>query len=799
MCGDEVKMESGEQTHAPVVTAKEDSQIQPNGAMWSDMSGAYPVPFEGTIEGGKSYTANIFLGDSEFGYKYNDNNPPSLTVENADEGSAKIHRAYGPIFTVTAEHDWEDEGTVTKEPTYTEEGEMTYKCKHFDTCGGTKTEPIPKLLKLTLHFSSLDGDDIVEPIMIGTTPGTAIKDAVHNGIGKEWWEVLFTEDGYSDSLYRTPEPLTKYADFAELLDADIGGDTVINEDMDVYVCMFKTIDAVEITVTPPICGVETTTPEGIPWEWSEQTNPPVFSVPSGKNYHVDSGIAPANWKDMNDISEPFIGTFEGGETYKADYELEADFGYYFAGDVDEMIYNGTVKVNGGTFVETRYLWNSLSIVATLDADHDWDDGTENPEPTCTEKGKKEFACKHNGEDWHTEDATKTEDIDALGHDYHEVAGSAKEATCTEAGKEADQKCSRCGDVITGKEIKALGHDYQEVAGSAVEPTCTEAGKEADQKCSRCDDVIEGKEIKALGHDYQEVAGSAKEATCTEAGKEADQKCSRCDDVTTGKEIKALGHDYQEVADSAVEPTCTEAGKEADQKCSRCGDVITGKEIKALGHDWGEWKETKAPTVDAEGEETRACSRCDETETRSIPKPDPEKISYRNTEGNGTRWTKGSNKTADFTFKRSENDSETFSHFTGIQVDGKDVDKANYTAESGSVIVKLKPAYLETLSVGEHTITALFDDGNSASAKFTIAASESRSSSGSGTSGDSTSNRTGGEAGSTTTGKTAAGTTTTAAKTGDTGNMLLWFTILCASMLVFVNVINVRRRNTIGRR
>jgi hypothetical protein len=41
-------------------------------------------------------------------------------------------------------HDW-DEGTVTKEPTYTEEGEMTYTCKNDPS--HTKTEVIPKLEK----------------------------------------------------------------------------------------------------------------------------------------------------------------------------------------------------------------------------------------------------------------------------------------------------------------------------------------------------------------------------------------------------------------------------------------------------------------------------------------------------------------------------------------------------------------------------------------------------------------------------------------------------------------------------
>ena len=43
------------------------------------------------------------------------------------------------------------------------------------------------------------------------------------------------------------------------------------------------------------------------------------------------------------------------------------------------------------------------------------------------------------------------------------------------------------------------------------------------------------------------------------------------------------------------------------------------DIEALGHDWSEWNVTRPATAKQEGEETRTCSRCDEKETRSIPK------------------------------------------------------------------------------------------------------------------------------------------------------------------------------------
>ncbi len=69
-------------------------------------------------------------------------------------------------------------------------------------------------------------------------------------------------------------------------------------------------------------------------------------------------------------------------------------------------------------------------------------------------------------------------------------------------------------------------------------------------------------------------------------------------------------------------TCTEAGEtvyvaEFDDEVAGTRKLTVTKD--ALGHDWSEWKVTKEATEDAEGEETRTCSVCGETETRAIPK------------------------------------------------------------------------------------------------------------------------------------------------------------------------------------
>ncbi|MBQ7707316.1 MAG: LPXTG cell wall anchor domain-containing protein [Lachnospiraceae bacterium] len=91
------------------------------------------------------------------------------------------------------------------------------------------------------------------------------------------------------------------------------------------------------------------------------------------------------------------------------------------------------------------------------------------------------------------------------------------------------------------------------------------------------------------------------------------------------------------------------------------------------------------------------------------------------EGSGSNWEKGSSSGDKFVFKRNVNDYKTFSQFTGISVDQIKVDVSNYTAEAGSVIIVLKPEYLETLSVGKHTLTAMFTDAEDVTVEFEVTA------------------------------------------------------------------------------
>ena len=94
------------------------------------------------------------------------------------------------------------------------------------------------------------------------------------------------------------------------------------------------------------------------------------------------------------------------------------------------------------------------------------------------------------------------------------------------------------------------------------------------------------------------------------------------------------------------------------------------------------------------------------------------------------WTKGSSSNLTVTFKGTYADEKTYGKWNKkVLIDGAEISTASYDHKAGSLVIDLKPAYLETLSTGKHTISVTFSDG-SASGTFNIKA---KSSSGGGSS------------------------------------------------------------------
>ncbi len=196
-----------------------------------------------------------------------------------------------------------------------------------------------------------------------------------------------------------------------------------------------------------------------------------------------------------------------------------------------------------------------TVTLEANGEHDWYE-TNRTEPTCTSVGKIFYAC-------HNCNLSKSDDIEALGHDYIYDENSSRAPTCTRVGYDT-YNCDRCS-VSKQEAIPATGHTAEE--GSLVvstQVTCETDGAERGH-CAVC------------GEDYSIV-------------------------------VKALGHDYQNV----VRPMITHPGhSQSTPTCTRCRATLTAESVHT---EWVEGYYTTEVTVEAGcivQERTKyTCTYCD---------------------------------------------------------------------------------------------------------------------------------------------------------------------------------------------
>ncbi|MBQ7645929.1 MAG: Ig-like domain-containing protein, partial [Clostridia bacterium] len=165
-------------------------------------------------------------------------------------------------------------------------------------------------------------------------------------------------------------------------------------------------------------------------------------------------------------------------------------------------------------------------------------------------------------------------------------------------------------------------------------------------------------------------------------------------LTKQLNVTVTGHTHDLTLVPAKDPTKTEAGNKAYYTCSECD----------------KWFEDAAGTVEI----------TDKTGV-IIPAVGTSHTEYEITKGADVEWTKRSEKDVVITVKRSNADDTCFDHFTGVLIDKKPLEKnVDYTAAKGSVVITLRAATLEKLSVGGHTVAVDFDDGK-AETKLTVKA------------------------------------------------------------------------------
>lgn len=119
--------------------------------------------------------------------------------------------------------------------------------------------------------------------------------------------------------------------------------------------------------------------------------------------------------------------------------------------------------------------------------------------------------------------------------------------------------------------------------------------------------------KDIFYDHLYTTVSNIPATCKEQGK-TEKKCSICGDTITETIPKTNDHSFEV---TTVPATCKDEGK-TEKNCKICGYSVTEIIPKTNQHSFGQWETTTKPTESTEGTETRICSVCKLTETRTLP-------------------------------------------------------------------------------------------------------------------------------------------------------------------------------------
>lgn len=156
--------------------------------------------------------------------------------------------------------------------------------------------------------------------------------------------------------------------------------------------------------------------------------------------------------------------------------------------------------------------------------------------------------------------------------------------------------------------------------------------------------------------------------------------------------------------------------------SGSADAVVADNIMATDSQWADafassgWHPAENSVLIDAGKNMGADTDAWNNRVNSSTVQPPVPVDYTITEGADSQWTKGGD-----TGLLIVSDA-AFSKFDNVQVDGKTIAVSDYTAEEGPTKITLLPSYLETLSIGEHSVKVVSEDG-SATANITIKAAE----------------------------------------------------------------------------
>ncbi len=448
----------------------------------------------------------------------------------------------------------------------------------------------------------------------------------------------------------------------------------------------------------------------------------------------DGAIDKSTAYDSKDVFD--IEKINHKDAVKTDYKAptcteKGNKDYWYCGDCQKYFADDNGTLNGDTAYDSKDVFDIEKI------DHKNAVKTDYKAPICTEKGNKAywycgdcnkyFADKDGAIDKSTAyDSKDVFDIEKINH-KDAVKTDYKAPTCTEKGNKDYWYCGDCqkyfaddngtlnGDTAYDSkdvfDIEKIDHKNA-VKTDFKASICTEKGNKDYWYCGDCgkyfadnDGVIDkstaydGKDIfdiEKIDH-KNAVKTDYKAPTCTEKGNKAYWYCDDCKkyfadkngviDKSTAYEdtksfvIKELGHDFS--GDALYDD------ENHWHKCTRenC-DVLDTKQA----HEFDEGKITTPATAAKEGVKTYTCKFCAKTKTESVAKIAPTII-----EGNNGKFVLGSNNGLSVKIDGLIDD------LVSVSVDGKELEKDDYTTDSTTSKITLSAKYLNSLSSGKHTV------------------------------------------------------------------------------------------------
>ena len=315
-------------------------------------------------------------------------------------------------------HEW-GEGKETKAPTCTEAGEKTYTCTR---CDKTKTEAIEALGHAYSEEWTVDKEATCEEAGSKshhcTRPGCDSKTEVTEiaALGHEWGEGTETKaptctEAGEKTYTCTRCDKTKTEEVAALGHAYSDEWTVDKE------ASCEEAGSKSHHCTRPGCDSKSdvTVIEALGHEWGEgkETKAPTCTEAGEKTYTCTR---------CNATKTEAIEAL--GHAYSDEWTVDKEATCEEAGSKSHHC--------------TRLGCDSKTDVTVIEAlGHEWGEGKETKAPTCTEAGEKTYTCTRCN-------ATKTEAIAALGHNYDTEWTVDKEATTTETGSKSHH-CKVCGN------------------------------------------------------------------------------------------------------------------------------------------------------------------------------------------------------------------------------------------------------------------------------------------------------------------------------------------------------------------